>query len=53
MERQFDPRAASNWASRFATPHFLERYRAYVLGKVPEASEVCAPVSAAAATVLH
>jgi glycosyltransferase involved in cell wall biosynthesis len=53
MERQFDPQAASNWASRFATSHFLGRYRAYVLGKVPEASEVCAPVSAAAATVLH
>jgi glycosyltransferase involved in cell wall biosynthesis len=53
MEARFDPEAARDWASRFATPLFLERYRAYVLGKLPGAAEVCAPVSAAAATVLH
>jgi hypothetical protein len=52
-EGRFDPQAARNWASRFATPLFLERYRGYVLSKVPEAAEVCAPVSAAAATVLY
>ena len=53
MESRFAPQAARAWASRFATPLFLERYRAYVLSKVPAAAEVCAPVSAAAATVLH
>lgn len=53
MEERFDPQAARNWASRFATPLFLERYRAYVLSMVPDAADVCAAVSDAAATVLH
>lgn len=53
VESRFDPQAARNWAARFATPLFLERYRAYVLSKVPEAAEVCAAASHAAATVLH
>jgi glycosyltransferase involved in cell wall biosynthesis len=53
MEASFDPQVARRWASQFATPLFLERYRSFVLSKVPEAAEVCAPVSAAAATVLH
>jgi glycosyltransferase involved in cell wall biosynthesis len=53
MEASFDPQVARRWASQFATPLFLERYRSFVLSKVPEAAEVCAPVGAAAATVLH
>lgn len=53
VECRFDSQAAKNWASRFATPLFLERYRDYVLGKVPEAAEVCAAVGSAAATVLY
>jgi glycosyltransferase involved in cell wall biosynthesis len=53
MEGRFDPQAARSWASHFATPLFLERYRAYVLSKVPGAAEVCSTVSAAAATVMH
>jgi glycosyltransferase involved in cell wall biosynthesis len=53
MEGAFEPEAARRWAARFATPLFLERYRAFVLSKVPEAAEVCAPVGEAAATVLH
>jgi glycosyltransferase involved in cell wall biosynthesis len=53
MERSFNPQAAQRWASQFATPIFLERYRAFVLSKVPEAAEVCAPISVATATVLQ
>lgn len=53
MEGIFDPQAARRWASQFATPLFLERYRAFVLSKMPAAAEVCAPVAEAAATVLH
>jgi glycosyltransferase involved in cell wall biosynthesis len=53
MEPSFDPQVARGWASQFATPLFLERYRSFVLSKVPEAAEACAPASAAAATVLH
>jgi hypothetical protein len=53
MAAHFDPAAARRWAERFATPVFLERYRAFVLSKVPEAAAVCAPVSEAAATVLY
>jgi glycosyltransferase involved in cell wall biosynthesis len=53
MEGAFDPQAARRWAARFATPLFLERYRAFVLSKVPAAAEVCAPLGEAAATVLH
>jgi len=53
MESSFDPQIARRWAAQFATPLFLERYRGFVLGKVPEAAEVCASVSEAAATVLH
>lgn len=52
IESSFDPQVARQWASQFATPLFLERYRAFVLDKVPAAAGVCAPVSAAAATVL-
>jgi glycosyltransferase involved in cell wall biosynthesis len=52
MERAFDPQAARRWAAQFATPLFLERYRAFVLSKVPAAADVCASVSEAAATVL-
>jgi glycosyltransferase involved in cell wall biosynthesis len=53
MEDSFDPQAAKIWAAQFATPFFLERYRAFVLSKVPAAAEVCAPVCDAAATALH
>jgi len=53
MEGAFDPQAARKWAAQFATPLFLERYRAFVLSKVPAAAEVCAPTCDAAATVLH
>jgi len=53
MEASFDPQIARRWAAQFATPLFLERYRAFVLSKVPEAAAVCASVSEAAATVLH
>lgn len=53
MESEFDPEAARKWASEFATPLFIERYRAFVLSKVPEAAAVCAPLSDALATVLH
>jgi glycosyltransferase involved in cell wall biosynthesis len=52
MERMFDPQAARSWAAQFATPLFLERYRAFVLDKIPAAREVCAPVGEAA-TVLQ
>jgi glycosyltransferase involved in cell wall biosynthesis len=53
MEARFDPQAARRWAAQFATPIFLERYRAFVLGKVPEAEAVCASAREAAATVLY
>ena len=53
LGEMFDPLAARRWAAQFATPLFLERYRAFVLGKVPEAADVCASVSEAAATVLR
>lgn len=53
MEEGFNPQAARKWAAQFATPLFLERYRAFVLSKVPEAAEVIAPVGSAAATVLR
>ena len=52
LEGKFDPQTARSWASQFATPLFLERYRAFVLSKVPAAAEVCAPAGEAAATVL-
>ena len=53
LAKSCDPQAARRWASQCATPLFLARYRAFVLGKVPGAEAVSAPVSAAAATVLH
>jgi glycosyltransferase involved in cell wall biosynthesis len=53
MEERFDPEAARRWAAQFATPIFLERYRAFVLGRVPEAESVCASAGEAAATVLY
>jgi glycosyltransferase involved in cell wall biosynthesis len=53
MEERFDPQAARRWAAQFATPIFLERYRAFVLGRVPEAESVCASAGQAAATVLY
>lgn len=53
VESRFDPQAARSWASRFATPLFLERCQAYVLSKVPATEAECAEVTAAAAMVLH
>ena len=53
MQEAFAPEAARRWAARFATPLFLERYRAFVLSKVPAAAEVCAPMGEAAAAVLR
>lgn len=37
-EARFRSEDAHVWAARFATPHFLERYRAFVLDKVPAAA---------------
>jgi hypothetical protein len=53
MEGAFNAGAARRWAAQFATPLFLERYRAFVLSKVPAAAEICASVGEAAAVVLH
>lgn len=53
MEANFEPHVARRWASQFATSLFLERYRAFVLSKVPGAATACAPASAALATVLR
>jgi glycosyltransferase involved in cell wall biosynthesis len=53
MEARLDPQAARRWAAQFATPIFLERYRAFVLGKVPEAESVCASAGEAAAKLLY
>lgn len=53
LEAGFDPEAARRWAGEFATPVFLERYRAFVLGKVPGAEAVCASVSEAAEMVVR
>jgi glycosyltransferase involved in cell wall biosynthesis len=53
MEASFHPEAARRWAAGFATSLFLERYRNFVLSKVPAAATVCASVSEAAETVLH
>ena len=48
-ERQFRPAEARAWAARFATPLFLEHYRALVLRYVPEAATEAIPASEAAA----
>jgi glycosyltransferase involved in cell wall biosynthesis len=50
-ERHFQPRFSKEWAANFATPVFLERYRAFVLQHVPEAASVAASAAAAAAVV--
>lgn len=50
-ESLFRPRFATEWAAKFATPVFLEHYRDFVLGHVPEAAAVAATVAEAAAMV--
>ncbi len=50
-EPLFRPRFATEWAAKFATPVFLEHYRDFVLGHVPEAAAVAATVAEAAAMV--
>ncbi len=49
MEAQFDPEAARAWAQTFATPVFLERYRAFVLQHAPDAAPQASSVAAATA----
>ena len=39
-EARFRPENARAWAQGFATPHFLERFRAFVLAQVPAAADV-------------
>jgi glycosyltransferase involved in cell wall biosynthesis len=51
FEARFRPEEARRWASGFATPIFLERYREAVLRHVPEAEAACVPAAQAAATV--
>lgn len=53
FEGRFRPEAARQWASQFATPLFLERYRRFVLEHVPAAAAVSVPAAEAAATVLR
>ena len=48
-ERQFRPEDARAWAAGFATPLFLERYRALVLRYVPEAATEAISAAEAAA----
>jgi glycosyltransferase involved in cell wall biosynthesis len=48
-ERQFQPEQARAWAAQFATPVFLEQYRAFVLRHAPEAAALAAAVPDAAA----
>ena len=50
-EAQFRPEHARTWAAQFATPLFLERYRAFVLEHVPEARAGAASFQDAAALV--
>jgi glycosyltransferase involved in cell wall biosynthesis len=51
LEERFQPEAARRWAAGFATPIFLERYRAFVLGQMPAAAEACVSAAEAAATI--
>lgn len=51
FEQHFLPGNARGWASGFATPVFLERYRQMVLRHVPEAASACIPAVDAAAVV--
>jgi glycosyltransferase involved in cell wall biosynthesis len=53
FEASFRPEDARRWASGFATPIFLERYRELVLSHVPEAATECASAAQTAATVLR
>jgi len=48
-EPGFQPADARAWAAEFALTLFLERYRAFVLERVPEAATATATVSQAAA----
>jgi glycosyltransferase involved in cell wall biosynthesis len=50
-EPSFDPQDARDWAATFATPHFLERYRRFVLTHVPQAEGDAASTAEAAAIV--
>jgi glycosyltransferase involved in cell wall biosynthesis len=51
FEAGFAPGEARAWAAGFATPIFLERYRRFVLGKVPGAAAVCVSSEEAERTV--
>ena len=51
FEQHFLPGNARGWASGFATPVFLERYRQLVIRHVPEAASAAIPASQAAAVV--
>lgn len=51
FEQHFLPGNARGWASGFATPVFLERYRHLVIRHVPEAASAAIPASQAAAVV--
>jgi glycosyltransferase involved in cell wall biosynthesis len=50
-EPSFRPENARLWAAEFATPLFLERYRAFVLQHVPAAAPQALSAAAAAAIV--
>lgn len=50
-ESHFLPGNARGWASGFATPVFLTRYREMVLRHLPAAAEVCVTAAEAAAKV--
>ena len=50
-ERRFQPETARVWAAKFATPLFLEQYRALVLALVPQAAKVAVSAEEAAARV--
>ena len=50
-EARFQPAFAREWAAKFATPVFLERYREFVLRHVPQAASAAASVAQAADAV--
>ncbi len=50
-EPGFRPAAARTWATGFATPIFLERYRQFVLDHVPAAAADCVSAETAAQVV--
>jgi glycosyltransferase involved in cell wall biosynthesis len=50
-EATFHAEDARNWAAEFATPLFLERYRAFVVKHVPAAADEAISSAAAAAIV--